>query len=135
MDKETHEVRKQQWIEIIQGWSKSGQTKTAWCRENNVSIRQFYYWQREIRLELYGEMAKKRELIQPTREVPALPETRMETLAAPRFAEIALAPSAPKEGTFQASAVIKSGGITIELSNAASEELLEKIGKVIHGAF
>lgn len=134
MDKETHEVRKQQWIEIIQGWSKSGQTKVEWCRENNVSIRQFYYWQREIRLELYGELEKKRGMIQPAGEAPALPAAKTEALAVPKFAEIALAPTVPKEGGFQAAAVIKSGGITIEVSNAASEELLERIGRVIHGA-
>lgn len=137
MDKETHEVRVRQWFETIQAWSASGQPKTVWCKENGICLRRFFYWQRVIRLELYGEMEKRKGTALPAPEVPALPENKTEALSVPTFAEVPLAPApaAPAmPGSFEAAAVIKSGNITIELSNAASEELLARIGKVIHGA-
>lgn len=135
MDKETHEVRMRQWFETIQAWSSSGQPKTVWCKENGICLRQFYYWQRTIRLKLYGEMEKHKEAALPEPEVPALPEGQTETLSVPTFAEVPLTPVvSEKPSGFEAAAVIKSGSITIELSNTASEELLARIGKVIYGA-
>ena len=47
MDEITNEVRLREWREIIRTWSKSGMTKKDWCNENNVPLRQFYYWQRD----------------------------------------------------------------------------------------
>ena len=42
MDQVTHEVRLQQWKEIIQAQLASGQSKRAWCQENGVSEKQFF---------------------------------------------------------------------------------------------
>ena len=53
MDKTTHEVRLIQWQEIIQAQLASGQNKREWCRENGISEKQFFYWQRRVRKELY----------------------------------------------------------------------------------
>ena len=40
MDQATHEVRLQQWEEIIQAQLASGQSKRAWCQENGVVPRE-----------------------------------------------------------------------------------------------
>ena len=53
MDKTTHEVRLIQWQEIIQAQLASGQNKREWCRGNGISEKQFFYWQRRVRKELY----------------------------------------------------------------------------------
>ena len=49
MDSEVKEIRINQWKNIIIQACNSGMSKTAWCRENNVKPRQFFYWQRVIR--------------------------------------------------------------------------------------
>ena len=52
MDKVTeakNEFRKRQWAQIIQNCQESGITVVAWCKQNNVKIKSYYYWLRRIR--------------------------------------------------------------------------------------
>lgn len=49
MDRPAYDIRMQQWIEIIQESNNSGLTRRAWCDQNGIPCRQFYYWQRKIR--------------------------------------------------------------------------------------
>lgn len=70
MDKMTHEVRLAQWVEIIREANRSGTTKKEWCAQNGISMRKFYYWQKQVRsfvLEKSG------------RSVPVLPEQTLPT--------------------------------------------------------
>lgn len=50
------EVKRQyhlsKWRPIIQECRTSGMNVKAWCKENNVSEQQFFYWQRRLREEL-----------------------------------------------------------------------------------
>lgn len=49
MDKDVRAVRMSHWKDIIMKACSSGVSKSEWCRENNVSLRQFFYWQGVIR--------------------------------------------------------------------------------------
>ena len=124
MDKITHEVRTQEWFGIIQACNASGQTKRQWCAENGVSERKFFYWQKKIREQLYNEVKKETAMV----PVPCAETTQL----APAFAEIPTT-KAPvgTDGSFQADAVITVGGVSIQLSNTATKELLDRIS----GAF
>lgn len=51
MDKITHKVRCEQWTNIIKECLASGMNKTAWCREQGISDKSFFYWQRRLREE------------------------------------------------------------------------------------
>ena len=42
MDKITSDVRRQQWLDIIQACNASGLTKKAWCEQNGINIKSFY---------------------------------------------------------------------------------------------
>jgi len=42
MDKITSDVRRQQWLEIIQACNTSGLTKKAWCEQNGINMKSFY---------------------------------------------------------------------------------------------
>ena len=81
MDQVTHEVRLQQWKEIIQAQLASGQSKRAWCQENGVSEKQFFYWQRRIRKEIYEtqknalEPVKAANITQGLVELPVMQRT------------------------------------------------------------
>ena len=65
MDNTTHEVRLQQWYEIIQNQINSGQSKRNWCRENGISEKKFFYWQRRIRNEICKTKEHALELVKP----------------------------------------------------------------------
>lgn len=52
MDKITDaktEFRLKQWAQIIQTCQTSGMTVVAWCKQNNVKTKSYYYWLRRIR--------------------------------------------------------------------------------------
>ena len=44
MDKITHQVRAEHWAKIMNECINSGMSKTAWCRANGISVKQFFYW-------------------------------------------------------------------------------------------
>ncbi|MDD6547662.1 MAG: hypothetical protein PUF40_01880 [Blautia massiliensis] len=46
-------MRRQQWLDISQACNASGLTKKAWCEQNGINIKSFYYWQRQLRHETY----------------------------------------------------------------------------------
>ena len=50
MDKITHQVRAEHWAKIMNECINSGMSKTAWCRANGISVKQFFYWQRILRV-------------------------------------------------------------------------------------
>lgn len=49
MDKSSYQVRIDQWKLLIHDQAASNMTKSEWCRENGISTRQFFYWQRKLR--------------------------------------------------------------------------------------
>ena len=46
------DVRKSQWTEIIQACQSSGMTVKAWCLENGINIKSYYYRLRKLCEEL-----------------------------------------------------------------------------------
>ncbi|MFN2939120.1 IS66 family insertion sequence element accessory protein TnpA [Lachnospiraceae bacterium YH-ros2226] len=78
MDKITSDVRHKQWLDIIHACNASGLTRTAWCEQNGINIKTFYYWQRQLRREAHDAHMTA---------LPAEPEVT--------FAEVAL-PASPK---------------------------------------
>src|SRR5690349_4592358 len=53
MDKVTDaktEFRIRQWAKIIETCQASGLTVVAWCSQNNVNIKSYYYWLQKVRM-------------------------------------------------------------------------------------
>lgn len=50
MDQEVNIIRIENWKRLILEANNSGLSKTEWCRQNNISSKTFFYWQRKIRL-------------------------------------------------------------------------------------
>ena len=119
MDKTTHQIRCEQWTKIINECLASGMNKTAWCRENGISVKSFFYWQRILRNEAY--------IIE---QVPAAAPTSEGTPVA--FVELKSLPSGSDPTLFQPDIIIRKGGVALEISNTASPELLKHLGGLIH---
>ncbi len=54
--------RLENWTARIAACRGSGMTVRAWCRENGLSEKTYYYWQRR----LYDTLSRQRETAQPT---------------------------------------------------------------------
>ena len=128
MDKITHQVRAEHWARILNECMNSGMSKTAWCRANGISEKQFFYWQRILRREAYEASQDP--------SVPASAE--MEPLSAVQrtvsFAEIKLPAVSPDDASsvFRPDLVIRKGNLILEISNSASAELLSRAGGILH---
>ena len=123
MDKITHQVRAEHWTRILNECRNSGMPKTAWCRANGISEKQFFYWQRILRREAY-EASQNSSL-------PAVTETgQLSSVQQPvSFAEIELPAVSPDvSSVFHPDLVIRKGKLVLEISNSASAELLSQIG-------
>ena len=125
MDQLTHNVRRANWLNIIKQCQErpANVTVRQWLKDNDIKEKSYYYWLRKFRKESYDQM-----------QLPAVTEEPAEI----SFVEFA-APTSEKVVSTQDSlnstttAVIRHGAITLEISNAISEEVLSLLLKeVIH---
>ena len=119
MDKVTNDYRLTHWAALIKECSESGLSKADWCSQHNIPLKTYYYWQRKVR-NSYAE------------SLPAsLPTAPQKT----SFAEIVLAPDTKTaehcSPATPPDAVIRTGTLTIEVSNNASKELIAMIRSVV----
>lgn len=82
----------------------SGQTVPQWCGENGIAVSTYYAWQRKV--------------------FRAVTET-----AGPCFAEVPVSALSPGDRL----AVIRSGGIEIELCSGADEAAIRSIIEALRG--
>lgn len=120
MDKSTHQIRCEQWTTIINNCLASGMTRKAWCKENRISEKSFYYWQRILRNEAYIEQKQMKSAIQASE---------------PSVAFVELKPTVTASGisdSFRPDVIIRKQDISLEISNSASPELLKQLGGFFH---
>ena len=121
MDKITSDVRRQQWLDIIPACNASGLTRKAWCEQNGIQTKTFYYWQRQLRHEAYDARITA---------LSAEPEATFAEVTLPALPE-----STPKHASdFCPDAVIRTRTMTIEVSNHASRDVLSLIRSVMKHA-
>ena len=130
MDKITHQVRAEHWAKIMNECINSGMSKTACCRANGISEKQFFYWhwQRILRREAFENSRNS--------SLPATVEPQQElapaTQRAVSFTEIKLPSSSQNTApVFHPDLVIRKGSLILEISNSASDELLSRIGGLL----
>ena len=128
MDRITHQVRAEHWTKIMNECINSGMSKTAWCRENGISEKQFFYWQRILRREAF-ESSQDPSLpatVGPHQELAPAPQRRV------AFTEIKLPASSQNTvPDFYPDLVIRKGSLILEISNSASDGLLSWIGGIL----
>lgn len=128
MDQLTHTVRRSNWINIIRQCQDrpAGTTAKQWLAENDISEKSYYYWLRKIRREVC-EQEELQKVTNPSAlsfvEIPV--KTALDTTPVPTV-PAAMAAMTPV-------AVIRSGRLTLELSNDISESLLCRLlQEVLH---
>lgn len=115
-----HQYHLSKWMPIVQECRTSGMTVKAWCLENNVNEKQFFYWQRRVREELCTSV-----------QVPEKEHKQNPTI----FAQLPIQDNhkgTPQSNLFKPDLVISIGDYRLELANQTSHELLEAVLKVLH---
>lgn len=110
---DTQEAKRQyrltQWIKIIQQYRSSGQTVSAWCAENNINPKRYYYWLRRVRIAACEALP-----VHGADESNIVPVT----LATSLSKETLCVPGS------DAPIVLRLGSATLEIQNGASPELI-----------
>lgn len=118
MDQSTHDVRRANWLKIVNQCKERPANVSAkqWLADNGIKEKAYYYWLRKFRKEAYDQML-----------VPAV--ARPEEIS---FAEVPIPmdnPPKPMSCTLYSDsvAVIRCGSISIEISNDISEAILNRL--------
>jgi len=104
-------VRNRKWMEMIHRQKESGQSITAWCRDNGVSEHCYYYRLNKLRELMGSELPEFVEIKAPAAEKPEAPHI---------------------ENIISAAAFVQVAGTTVNLTNDASEELIRRILRASH---
>ena len=59
--KVTNDYRAQHWMSVIKQCRESGLTIRAWCKEQGVNEKGYYYWQRKFREAACIELERSQE--------------------------------------------------------------------------
>lgn len=118
MDRSTYDVRRANWLNIVNQCKERPADVSAkqWLSDNGIKEKAYYYWLRKLRKEAYDQM---------------------QVLAVARPAEISFAevpipmdnPPKSMPCTLHSDpvAVIRCGSISIEISNDISEAILNRL--------
>lgn len=112
MDQVTNNVRRNNWIAMIQDQKQSGLTVSAWCKQANISTNCFYYRQHKLR-----EAAAN--------AIPQLVEINASESAMPTAEE-------KISNLDNKTAFMNFGSVSIALTNAASAQLIQNILRAIN---
>lgn len=125
MDKIAHEVRLAQWAEVVKQCQSrpAGMSANTWLKENGIAIKNYYYWQRRVRNEVYNQVTALAPVGNTKNEVT--------------FAEVPSQIVNEQENAVETqkctnlpAAVIKTGHMEIQIHNNLSPMLLKSIMEV-----
>ncbi len=79
ISKTKREVRLIEWRKMYEEYQASGKTVQAWCSENDVNIKTFYYRLRKVR-EALPEQTEKHEIVPVRPKVPVFEKAPIDVI-------------------------------------------------------
>lgn len=105
------QYRLNKWIEIVRECRSSGQTVSAWCAQNHVNLKSYYYWLKRVREAACDVLPA----CQP-QQLPIVPVDFSSSQTVQTFSESSHSTS---------EILIHMGAVTLEIRNHASANLIE----------
>lgn len=133
MDRSTHEVRLSHWKTVIEQCQArpEGMTARQWLQDNGIPNKQYYYWLRRVRRDLYQQASSTAMIT-----VPTAPSAKKEPEGV-TFAEVPAASFLTEtEGSeaFKPDIIIRTDTSVVAVSNTASRALLKTVLKAVYHA-
>ena len=145
MDAKQHEYQLEQWSILIRERLNSGQSVRAWCVENGVTMRKYYYWLKQLRQEHYDEAIQELHASCDSHsgETADISSVKTPAKAASKaeintFVEL----SRPGDGPVvdgavrehRPAAVVRAGEIEVDIFSDTPEECLRRLIAVLRDA-
>lgn len=100
--------RLENWTARIMACRSSGMTVRAWCQENSLSEKTYYYWQRRL-FQVLSEQQR--------------------TIGQPAFAEITPAPNGRPSGGV--AVTVRISGVEADIHNGADASTVETVLRIL----
>jgi len=126
MDKNSHKVRREQWLQIVTECNNRRQSisKIQWCKMNGINIKSFYYWQHQFRNELLILDATS------SKQIPAFVDITSQITRSTTASDETIS----TERTLVPELMIQSGNFRVYVSGAVQEQTLDTVMKVLSRA-
>lgn len=103
------QIRLTEWAGIIRARNESGQTVKEFCRQNEITETQYFYWLRRVRAAALQEHASS-------------------------FAELPASANSPAPSPGGTDVIIEIGRARVRVSNACSRDTLSMVMEVLGNA-
>lgn len=113
----TKEYRLKHWSNLIRQRINSGKNVNDWCMEHGISRNSYYYWQRELKLSTTYDTNIKPPLAEP--------------IDSPAIVPLAPPPSSSSMNTSGTAIAINFNGLTLEIQEGASFDIIERTLKAL----
>ena len=117
------QMKLQYWLDVIRQCGASGLTNRDWCEQHGISLKSYYYWLAKIRKLAIEDLPRKNHCTST-----ALSQARPVSVE-PEFSEVSFLEST--SSLTNASAVVRIGKMSVEISEHISDELLVSILKAM----
>lgn len=108
----THDYNLSLWANRIKECRDSGLPVARWCEQNDIGVKNYYYWMRKV----------KREVFEAFSAEPKENSTTIVNSTAPVFSKINVSDHTRTNATD--AVTIQVNGITIHIQDGASEEVI-----------
>lgn len=111
VQKMTQELRLMQWVDTVSECRSSGKTIKAWCEEQGIGLKGYYYWQRKVRKAAGEKFAV----------IPSIEHRITSPEEKPVFAKIKL----PQYETTLPTVTLRLTNAILEIQNGAERATIE----------
>jgi transposase-like protein len=120
--KVTYDYRLNHWTEIVSECSKSGHTVKSWCKEHDIKPNCYYYWLKRIKIAACSSMCTVPE---KTQQIVPINITDVSQNSLTEINQFTVESSQP-------AIILKMNSVVIEISNGATESIIQNTLIVIN---
>lgn len=123
-----HNLKK--WAAIIKEWRSSGMKILEWLEINNISKDQYYYWQRKLKETCIDKLERQAATF------VELPVTKESSVSTELIITHIICENKNDDFSFKDNtiAVIKTNGVTFEITNTATPDFIKNLIKAFNHA-
>ena len=129
MDQTAAAIRRAQGEQIVLEANNSAIPKNAWCKQNGIKEKAFYYWQRKFRKEAAASAESA-----PAAAVPAAKSAFVELTVPAAPAETASSVQEPFQKEFIPEILLQVGDCRLFITGAVRKQTLNTVMQVIRNA-
>lgn len=128
------QVKIRYWLDVIHQCRDSGLTNESWCKQNNVPIKQYYYWLSKIRKMALEDLPRRQNGTREISDKQLSAERKISIIPENQFVEVPIQIPRVTEPVLQNAATgitVYMENVRVEIPENTSPELLRMVLQVV----